>query len=179
MFSAKQALEQHKLIHGNERPLKCDYPGCGKTFRQQSALSKSLLPYRAVLKLKFLILRLLAMHKRTHTGEKPLKCEHCGRAFSESSNLSKHRRIHEVKGRFACAYPGCNKDFHRQDQLRRHMKVHPLTSEWKPDGDGDNKDSIELEVSGKVKQRHDSLVSSKDDLQPIRKLVTGVKKRSR
>jgi hypothetical protein len=41
-FSAKQALEQHILIHSDERPLVCDYEGCGARFRQQSALSKSL-----------------------------------------------------------------------------------------------------------------------------------------
>lgn len=122
------------------------------------------------------------MHKRTHTGEKPLKCEHCGRAFSESSNLSKHRRIHEVKGRFACAYPGCNKDFHRQDQLRRHMKVHPLATEWKLEEDVDTKDQVlvsEADISAKVKARLDSIVPAKDDMQPIRKMITGVKKRSR
>ena len=64
------------------------------------------------------------MHQRVHSGHKPLKCPVCGKGFSESSNLSKHKRTHEVKGRFTCTVPGCDRNFHRQDQLRRHMKTH-------------------------------------------------------
>lgn len=43
-FSARQALEQHRLIHTNEKPLVCNWPGCDQTFRQQSALSMSPFP---------------------------------------------------------------------------------------------------------------------------------------
>lgn len=64
------------------------------------------------------------MHQRVHSGEKPLQCTICGKSFSESSNLSKHKRTHEVRGRFSCVVPGCDRNFHRQDQLRRHMKTH-------------------------------------------------------
>ena len=41
-LSAKQALDQHMRIHTGETPWVCKYPGCGCAFKQQSALSKSL-----------------------------------------------------------------------------------------------------------------------------------------
>ena len=71
-------------------PYVCDVPGCGKAFAIAGALT---------------------IHKRTHNGDKPFKCTYCDRcvavslrcnpsfdtvprcrAFSESSNLSKHVR---------------------------------------------------------------------------------------
>jgi uncharacterized Zn-finger protein len=72
------------------------------------------------------------MHQRVHSGLKPLKCPVCGKGFSESSNLSKHKRTHEVKGRFTCTVLGCDRNFHRQDQLRRHMKTHQKEGDSRP-----------------------------------------------
>lgn len=51
--------------------LHIDFPGCGKSFAITGALT---------------------IHKRTHNGHKPFKCTFCDRAFTESSNLSKHVR---------------------------------------------------------------------------------------
>lgn len=66
-------------------------------------------------------MKMIAMHQRTHTGFKPLRCEICNKTFGESSNLSKHRRTHNTKGIHVCTI--CNKDFNRLDQLRRHMNT--------------------------------------------------------
>ena len=68
-FSEAATLAQHMRRHTRERPYKCDHPGCGKAFAIMGALT---------------------IHKRTHNGDKPFKCGVCGKAFEESSNLSKH-----------------------------------------------------------------------------------------
>ncbi|NXW52596.1 ZN836 protein, partial [Nyctiprogne leucopyga] len=48
----------------------------------------------------------LVKHKRTHSGEKPYKCGHCGKSFVWSSSLSCHRHVHDGEKPYKCGECG-------------------------------------------------------------------------
>lgn len=58
---------------------------------------------------------------RIFAGEKPHKCQVCGKAFSQSSNLITHSRKHTGYKPFSCKL--CHKSFQRKVDLRRHKET--------------------------------------------------------
>jgi hypothetical protein len=68
----------------------------------------------------------LEPHKRTHTGEKPYKCDWpgCNGVFSESGTLKTHKRTHTGEKNYKCDWSGCNDAFSESGHLKTHKRTH-------------------------------------------------------
>lgn len=66
---------------------------------------------------------ILRTHIRQHSGERPFKCKHCGKAFASHAAHDSHvRRTHARDKPYPCEL--CSAAFHDQQELQYHMKGH-------------------------------------------------------
>lgn len=88
---------------------RCEYEGCGKSFKKLSALK---------------------LHINTHTGKRPFECPWCDKAYFKSTHLAVHMEGHEEaleeeeeeeKKRHACE--ACGKVLATKFSLERHRRV--------------------------------------------------------
>ncbi|XP_039741085.1 zinc finger protein 75A-like isoform X1 [Pteropus medius] len=78
------------------------------------------------------LLKLVDRHKKERAGEKPFKCQECGKSFRVSSDLIKHQRIHTEEKPYKC--PQCDKRFRWSSDLNKHLTTHqgikPYKCSW-------------------------------------------------
>ncbi|KAM4818711.1 zinc finger protein 92 homolog [Thomomys bottae] len=64
----------------------------------------------------------LIKHRIIHSGEKPYSCGECGKLFRRSFALLEHQRIHSGEKPFTCSE--CGKTFTRSSNLIKHQIIH-------------------------------------------------------
>lgn len=61
-------------------------------------------------------------HSKKHGGEKPHKCELCPKSFNHKTDLRRHICLHSGEKPFACDH--CGKGFIRKDHMLKHVETH-------------------------------------------------------
>ncbi|SPQ22307.1 6d4b2c5c-9e64-4983-8759-b689233cec6f [Thermothielavioides terrestris] len=105
-FNRPARLAAHLRSHTNDRPHRCPYADCDKTYLEEKHLTQHI--------------------KGSHTHEKRYVCAEagCGKAFVTATRLRRHAAVHEGAERFRCrGYDGCSLSFRKHQTLQRHVRV--------------------------------------------------------
>ncbi|KAK3600030.1 hypothetical protein CHS0354_012711 [Potamilus streckersoni] len=128
--------DQHVKVERPDVDYQCKWNGCPRRGKGFNARYKMLIHIRTHTNEKphkcnlcgksFSRLENLKIHNRSHTGEKPYICpfDGCGKAYSNSSDRFKHVRTHQEDKPYVCKMPGCNKRYTDPSSLRKHVRTH-------------------------------------------------------
>ncbi|KAM4605055.1 zinc finger and BTB domain-containing protein 41 [Polymixia lowei] len=98
-FTRRPHLEEHMILHTQDRPFKCTY--CDEYFKSRFARLKH--------------------QEKYHLG--PFPCEICGRQFNDTGNRKRHIECtHGGKRKWTCFV--CGKSVRERTTLREHLRIH-------------------------------------------------------
>ncbi|GAA5909160.1 uncharacterized protein JCM6883_002626 [Sporobolomyces salmoneus] len=105
----------HERHHSEKEALRtgkyrCTFPGCDIKFKGSEQLK---------------------VHRYSHTGAYPYKCDQCvpARGFGYLSEFQAHQSTHTGKWRHQCQELGCDRGFHQFHELEAHQSTH--TGKWR------------------------------------------------
>ncbi|KAB0373783.1 hypothetical protein FD755_014039 [Muntiacus reevesi] len=115
-FGRSRSLVQHQRIHMGENPFKS--LNCGKSFKDSSnfdahqRIHTGEKPYR----------EWRVAHRRVHSGKNPYKCVDCEKSFNNCTRFHEHQGVHtgeKPSGRIQCG-----RHFSKSSVLIKHREVH-------------------------------------------------------
>ncbi|XP_052452343.1 PR domain zinc finger protein 14 isoform X2 [Carassius gibelio] len=127
VFAYKYYRDKHlkytRCVDQGDRKFPCHL--CNRSFEKRDRLRIHILhvhekhrPHKA-----FTASSILRTHIRQHSGERPFKCKHCGKAFASHAAHDSHvRRTHAKDKPFSCDV--CGTTFQEAQELKYHMTTH-------------------------------------------------------
>ena len=137
IFSKKFNFTSHLLRHSHEAAFRCDFEGCGKSFKRERTLHKHQLVFHEGRRERYLCGQCgqvlssqsgFRTHVANHVGKdyikRNVKCQVCDKLFRCHSDMKTHMVVHSKERPFVCSWPDCDQSFSQKASLKDHINVH-------------------------------------------------------
>lgn len=128
IFSSRDSLKKHMMIHAGHLPFTCDI--CGKGFTWKEGVRRHLFKHLGI------------------SDDLSPMCQICGKKVSRETTLKDHLKIHlRTEHEFKCHFQGCGKSFTTEKFLNRHINDRHSSRRYKCDNcETVYKDKSQLQV---------------------------------